>query len=176
MGVSKAVLMTGCSSGIGRATAERLAGVGWKVYATSRDVEAILALAAYGCELLPLDVTDEGSMRAAVEEVERREGAVGVLVNNAGYSQSGTVEAVSMEKVRWQFETNVFGMVRMCRHIRRTGTAHCDRQGRGLRPRQRRPATAMENGVEGMWCGREPGWNAAFVAGFRTGERFRPPL
>src|ERR671916_1504670 len=114
MGVSKAVLITGCSSGIGRATAERLAGVGWKVYATARDVEAILALTAYGCELLPLDVTDEASMRAAVEEVERREGAVGVLVNNAGYSQSGAVEEVPMEKVRRQFETNVFGLARMC--------------------------------------------------------------
>jgi NAD(P)-dependent dehydrogenase (short-subunit alcohol dehydrogenase family) len=117
MGVSKAVLITGCSSGIGRESAERLAGVGWKVYATARDVEAILALAVYGCELLALDVTDEGSMRATVEEVERREGAVGVLVNNAGYSQSGAVESVSMEKVRRQFETNVFGLVRMCQLV-----------------------------------------------------------
>src|ERR687894_610083 len=117
MGVSKAVLITGCSSGIGRATAERLAGVGWKVYATARDVEAILALTAYGCELLPLDVTDEESMQAAVREVERREGAVGVLVNNAGYSQSGAVEEVPMEKVRRQFETNVFGLARMCQLV-----------------------------------------------------------
>ena len=62
-------------------------------------------------------MTDEGSMRAAVEEVERREGAVGVLVNNAGYSQSGAVEAVSMKKVRRQFETNVFGLVRMCQLV-----------------------------------------------------------
>ena len=114
MGVSKAVLITGCSSGIGRATAERLSGVGWKVYATARDVEDISPLAKRGCELLPLNVTDEGSMRNAVEEVERREGAVGVLVNNAGYSQSGAVEAVPMERVRRQFETNVFGLVRMC--------------------------------------------------------------
>jgi len=112
--VSTAVLITGCSTGIGRATAERLASSGWKVYATARDVEKIGPLADRGCELLPLDVTDEASMRAAVEEVERREGAVGVLVNNAGYSQSGAVEEVSMEKVRRQFETNVFGLVRMC--------------------------------------------------------------
>jgi len=112
--VSRAVLITGCSTGIGRATAERLAGNGWKVYATARDVGKIASLADHGCELLPLDVTDEASMRAAVEEVERREGAVGVLVNNAGYSQSGAVEEVSMEKVRRQFETNVFGLVRVC--------------------------------------------------------------
>ena len=114
MAVSRAVLITGCSTGIGRATAERLAGNGWKVYATARDVGKIASLADHGCELLPLDVTDEASMRAAVEEVERREGAVGILVNNAGYSQSGAVEEVPMEKVRRQFETNVFGLVRVC--------------------------------------------------------------
>src|ERR687889_197425 len=117
MNVSKAVLITGCSSGIGRATAERLAGVGWKVYATARQVEAIAPLEQRGCELLPLDVTDEDSMVSAVDEVERREGAVGVLVNNAGYSQSGAVEAVPMDKVRRQFETNVFGLVRMCQLV-----------------------------------------------------------
>ena len=117
MNVSKAVLITGCSSGIGRATAERLAGVGWKVYATARQVEAIAPLEERGCELLPLDVTDEDSMRSAVDEVERREEVVGVLVNNAGYSQSGAVEAVSTEKVRRQFETNVFGLARMCQLV-----------------------------------------------------------
>src|SRR5215210_6437315 len=117
MNVSKAVLITGCSSGIGYATAERLADVGWRVYATARDVEKIAPLEQHGCELLPLDVTDEDSMRSAVDEVERQEGAVGVLVNNAGYSQSGAVEAVPMDKVRSQFETNVFGLVRMCQLV-----------------------------------------------------------
>jgi NAD(P)-dependent dehydrogenase (short-subunit alcohol dehydrogenase family) len=114
---SRAVLITGCSSGIGRATAERLAQRGWTVYATARNVEAIEPLGERGCRLLPLDVTDEESMRRAVGEVERAEGAVGVLVNNAGYSQSGAVEEVSMEKVRRQFETNVFGLVRMCQLV-----------------------------------------------------------
>ena len=117
MAVSRAVLITGCSTGIGRATAGRLASRGWKVYAPARDVGKVEDLADRGCELLPLDVTDEASMRAAVEEVERREGAVGVLVNNAGYSQSGPVEGVSIEKVRRQFETNVFGLVRMCQLV-----------------------------------------------------------
>jgi NAD(P)-dependent dehydrogenase (short-subunit alcohol dehydrogenase family) len=117
MNVSKAVLITGCSSGIGWATAERLVDVGWKVYATARNVEKIAPLEQRGCQLLPLDVTDEDSMRSAVDEVEQREGAVGVLVNNAGYSQSGAVEAVPMEKVRRQFETNVFGLARMCQLV-----------------------------------------------------------
>ena len=114
---SRAVLITGCSSGIGRATAERLARKGWTVYATARDVGAIEPLREHGCSLLPLDVTDEDSMQRAVEEVERAEGAVGMLINNAGYSQSGAVETVPMEKVRRQFETNVFGLVRMCQLV-----------------------------------------------------------
>ena len=117
MDVSRAVLITGCSTGIGRATAERLASRGLRVYATARDAGKIKDLADRGCMVLPLDVTDEASMRDAVGEVERREGAVGVLVNNAGYSQSGAVEAVPMEKVRRQFETNVFGLVRMCQLV-----------------------------------------------------------
>jgi NAD(P)-dependent dehydrogenase (short-subunit alcohol dehydrogenase family) len=110
-------LITGCSSGIGWATAERLAQKGWTVYATARNVGAIEPLGERGCRLLPLDVTDEESMRSAVEEVERTEGAVGFLINNAGYSQSGAVEAVPMQKVRRQFETNVFGLVRMCQLV-----------------------------------------------------------
>src|SRR5215212_1566331 len=117
MNVSKAVLITGCSSGIGWATAGRLADVGWRVYATARNIESIAPLQARGCRLLPLDVTDENSMRRAVEEVEQHEGAVGVLVNNAGYSQSGAVESVPLDSVRAQFETNVFGLVRMCQLV-----------------------------------------------------------
>jgi len=113
--VSKAVLITGCSTGIGRATAEHLARRGgWKVYATARRPESIADLEAKGCRTLALDVTDEASMAAAVQEVEAAEGAVGVLVNNAGYSQSGAVESVKLEDVRAQFETNVFGLIRMC--------------------------------------------------------------
>jgi NAD(P)-dependent dehydrogenase (short-subunit alcohol dehydrogenase family) len=110
---SKAVLITGCSSGIGRATALRLAGSGWTVYATARRLESIADLGDAGCRTLALDVTDEDSMRAAVATVEQAEGAVGVLVNNAGYSQSGAIETVPMDAVRRQFETNVFGLVRL---------------------------------------------------------------
>ncbi len=110
---SKAVLITGCSSGIGRATALRLARSGWSVYATARRVETLGELSAAGCETLALDVCDEDSMQAAVAEVEREHGAVGVLINNAGYSQSGAIETVPLEAVRRQFETNVFGLVRL---------------------------------------------------------------
>jgi NAD(P)-dependent dehydrogenase (short-subunit alcohol dehydrogenase family) len=115
--VSKAVLITGCSTGIGRATAERLAANGYTVYATARRPESIADLEAKGCKTLALDVTDEASMAAAVETVEQAEGAVGALVNNAGYSQSGAVESLDLEAVRTQFETNVFGLVRMCQLV-----------------------------------------------------------
>jgi len=112
-GTSKAVLITGCSSGIGRASALRLARAGQTVYATARRPESLHELAREGCRTLALDVTDEDSMRAAVASVEQAEGAVGVLINNAGYSQSGAIETVPMEAVRRQFETNVFGLVRL---------------------------------------------------------------
>jgi NAD(P)-dependent dehydrogenase (short-subunit alcohol dehydrogenase family) len=110
---SKAVLITGCSSGIGRATALRLVGSGWTVYATARRPEAIAELKDAGCETLTLDVTDEQSMLTAVDAVEQAEGAVGVLINNAGYSLSGAIETIPLEAVRRQFETNVFGLVRL---------------------------------------------------------------
>jgi NAD(P)-dependent dehydrogenase (short-subunit alcohol dehydrogenase family) len=111
--ISKAVLITGCSTGIGRATAEHLAAKGWTVYATARRPDSIEDLQAQGCRTLALDVTSEESMHAAVDRVEQAEGAVGVLVNNAGYSQSGAVESVNLDDVRAQFETNVFGLIRM---------------------------------------------------------------
>jgi NAD(P)-dependent dehydrogenase (short-subunit alcohol dehydrogenase family) len=110
---SKAVLITGCSSGIGRATALRLLDSGWTVYASARRPETLAQLEHAGARTLALDVTEEGSMRAAVAAVQEREGAVGVLINNAGYSQSGAIETVPMEAVRRQFETNVFGAVRL---------------------------------------------------------------
>jgi NAD(P)-dependent dehydrogenase (short-subunit alcohol dehydrogenase family) len=114
---TRAVLITGCSSGIGRETARHLAEKGWKVYATARRLESIEGLKGAGCETLVCDVTDEDSMSACVRAVDEAEGAVGVLVNNAGYSQSGAIEEVPIEAVRRQFETNVFGLMRMCQLV-----------------------------------------------------------
>ena len=114
---SRAILITGCSSGIGHATAQTLADEGWKVYATARRPETIEDLKDKGCETLALDVTDEASMSAAVNAVAEKEGAVGVLINNAGYSQSGAVETVPLDQARRQFETNVFGLMRMCQLV-----------------------------------------------------------
>jgi NAD(P)-dependent dehydrogenase (short-subunit alcohol dehydrogenase family) len=114
---SRAVLITGCSSGIGAATASRLARAGWPVYATARRPETLAALEADGCRTLALDVVDEASRQAAVGAVVEAEGAVGVLINNAGYSQSGAVESIPDDRVRAQFETNVFGPLALCRLV-----------------------------------------------------------
>jgi NAD(P)-dependent dehydrogenase (short-subunit alcohol dehydrogenase family) len=83
------------------------------VYATARNVDDLKDLARDGCRAMALDVTDEASMAAAVRAIEAEHGAVSVLINNAGYSQSGAVESVPIERVRVQFETNVFGLLRL---------------------------------------------------------------
>jgi NAD(P)-dependent dehydrogenase (short-subunit alcohol dehydrogenase family) len=113
---SRPVLITGCSTGIGRAAAERLVNDGWNVYATARRLESVEDLAKRGCKTLALDVTEESSMEQAVAETEK-DGPIGALVNNAGYSQSGALETIPMESVRRQFETNVYGLMRMCQLV-----------------------------------------------------------
>jgi NADP-dependent 3-hydroxy acid dehydrogenase YdfG len=107
------VLITGCSTGIGAASASLLVERGFTVYATARKPETLRDLEAKGARTLALDVTDEDSMSAAVAQVEADEGAVWALVNNAGYSQSGALETLTLDSVRAQFETNVFGLLRM---------------------------------------------------------------
>ena len=107
------VLITGTSSGIGHATALRLVKRGMTVYATARNVDSLADLAAAGARTLRLDVTDDASMTAAVAQVEAAHGQVDVLVNNAGYGEYGTVEETPMDRVRAQFETNVFGLARV---------------------------------------------------------------
>lgn len=113
MTVSRAVLVTGCSTGIGRATALRLHRAGFPVYATARRPETMSALESGGITILPLDVTDEESMVNAVKRVAEEHGAVATLVNNAGSGVYGSVEDVPLERARLSFETNVFGMIRL---------------------------------------------------------------
>ena len=111
------VLVTGCSTGIGRAVVEDLLLQGHTVWATARRPDTLADLADRGAHVTALDVTDEASMSAAVAEVEATHGSVGTLVNNAGYGEYGAVEEVDMDKVRAMFETNVFGLARMCQLV-----------------------------------------------------------
>jgi short-subunit dehydrogenase len=111
------VLVTGCSTGIGRAVVEDLLLQGHTVWATARRPDALADLADRGAHVTALDVTDEASMSEAVAQVEAAHGSVGTLVNNAGFGEYGAVEEVDMDKVRAMFETNVFGLARMCQLV-----------------------------------------------------------
>ncbi|WP_344996486.1 SDR family NAD(P)-dependent oxidoreductase [Tsukamurella soli] len=112
-----AALVTGCSSGIGKATALALVDAGFVTWATARRPETLADLQTAGCRTLRLDVTDEDSRNRAVAAVEAEHGHVAVLVNNAGYAQPGAVEETSLDSYRTQFEVNVFGLVRMCQLV-----------------------------------------------------------
>jgi len=118
---SKTALVTGASSGIGEATAQRLVMAGYKVYGTSRRAAKA---SQRSFELLPLDVTSDESVAATVGEVLRAEGRIDLLVNNAGFGIApAAAEESSIEQARSIFETNFFGIVRMTRavvpHMRR---------------------------------------------------------
>jgi NAD(P)-dependent dehydrogenase (short-subunit alcohol dehydrogenase family) len=118
-------LVTGASSGIGKATAQRLAAAGYQVYGTSRR-----AAPADGSsfEMLSLDVTSDASVAAAVNELLQREGRIDLLVNNAGFGVAPAgAEESSIEQARSIFETNFFGIVRMTRAV----VPHMRRQGSG---------------------------------------------
>jgi NAD(P)-dependent dehydrogenase (short-subunit alcohol dehydrogenase family) len=118
-------LVTGASSGIGEATAERLAMAGYKVYGTSRRGAQA---GSRSFAMLPLDVTSDESVETAVREVLRLDGHIDVLVNNAGFSVAPAgAEESSLEQARSLFDTNFFGIVRMTRAV----LPHMRRQGRG---------------------------------------------
>ncbi|CAB3695990.1 oxidoreductase [Paraburkholderia rhynchosiae] len=122
---NRIALVTGASSGIGEATATRLAAAGYKVYGTSRRGASG---ASRPFEMLPLDVTRDESVEAVVEEVLRREGRLDLLVNNAGFGVApAAAEESSLDQARAIFDTNFFGVVRMTRAV----VPHMRRQGNG---------------------------------------------
>jgi NAD(P)-dependent dehydrogenase (short-subunit alcohol dehydrogenase family) len=122
---SKVVLITGASSGIGKACARHLARRGYRVFGTSRRPQPG---ADERFEMIPMDVTDDDSVRKGVATVLARSGRLDVVVNNAGFGFGGAVEDTSVDESREIFETNFFGMLRVCRavlpHLReqRSGT------------------------------------------------------
>lgn len=106
-------LVTGASSGIGEATALKLHALGYTVYAAARRLNCMQSLVAAGVHVVAMDVTDDDSMRAGIQEIIARSGRIDVLVNNAGYGAYGAVEDVSIDEARQQFDVNVFGAARL---------------------------------------------------------------
>lgn len=109
----KVALVTGASSGIGAATARRLAHAGYTVYGAARRADRLAELAGDGVRPLELDLTEEASIEAAAESLLAETGRVDVLVNNAGYGSYGALEDVPLSEARRQFEVNVFGLARL---------------------------------------------------------------
>lgn len=129
---NKVVLITGASSGIGQATGYALMEKGFKVYGTSRrikDENILISKNGSGfLKIIPLDVRQEESVQAAVNYIQEREETLDILINNAGYGIAGSVEDTSTEEALKQFETNFFGVHRMCRAV----LPRMREQGRGL--------------------------------------------
>ena len=111
----KTVLITGCSSGIGRETARAFLAEDWCVYATARNPADIETLGDAGCRIATLDVTDPDDIERVVDRIIDEEGHLSCLVNNAGYGQLGPVEDVPTGKVHRQFDVNLYGPHRLLR-------------------------------------------------------------
>lgn len=114
--MAKTVLITGASTGIGRATALYFQQQGWNVVATMRTPAKETQLATLpNITLLPLDVTQPESIKSALAAAFAKFGKLDAVVNNAGYALSGVFEAYTPEQIRRQFETNLFGLMEVCR-------------------------------------------------------------
>lgn len=122
--MKKVILITGASSGIGRASAEQLISEGHIVYGFARDLENLKKI--QGLKPIEGDMTDDKSLRSAVAAIISREGRIDVLFNNAGYGLYGAVEDVPIEVARRQFEVNLFGLARLTQlvlpHMRHAGS------------------------------------------------------
>ena len=115
--MTKVILITGASSGIGFDAAEAFAQQGHRVYAAARRVERMEPLKALGVVPIRMDVTDSASMEAGVQAILEAEGRIDALVNNAGYGYFGAIENVTLEEARRQLEVNVFGLARLCQLV-----------------------------------------------------------
>lgn len=124
---SKVILITGASSGMGKVTAEKLISEGHIVYPAARRIERMDDLKEMGGHPLALDITKEEDVVSVVKRIMDEQGRIDVLWNNAGYGLYGAVEDVPMEKIRYQFDVNFFGLVRMTKEV----LPHMRAQGSG---------------------------------------------
>ncbi len=115
--MSKVIIVTGASSGLGKDFALHLLKKGHKVYGMARRVEKMVDIEAAGGKSIALDITDEEQIQSAVNEVIKAEGRIDVLINNAGYAVYGTVEDVPIDMARRQFEVNIFGLASLTQKV-----------------------------------------------------------
>jgi len=115
--MTKTALITGSSSGIGRATAAHFLRREWTVYATARDTDDVADLADAGCETAQLDVTSDDDVDRVVDRIVSETGRIDCLVNNAGYAQYGPMEDVPVDALHDQFDVNVYGPHRLTRAV-----------------------------------------------------------
>lgn len=109
----KVALVTGASSGLGKAFASALLNEGLSVYAAARRLELMADLATRGATPIKMDITHEDEVKAALERIEREQGGVDVLINNAGFGMFGAMEDTTIDDARYQFEVNLFGLARL---------------------------------------------------------------
>ena len=107
----RTVLITGASSGIGKATAQLLLLHGWKVIAAARRTDEMTDLCASGAEIFPLDITDIQSRQSLVTHIHEQFGVLDALVNNAGFGDVGPIETMPIQTAQGLFEVNVFGLI-----------------------------------------------------------------
>ena len=115
--MSKTILITGASSGIGKATAITLISQGYTVYAAARRIERMNGLKNLGCIPLKMDITKEEDIQAVVKQIATERGGVDILVNNAGFGMYGAMEDTPIDDVRYQFEVNFFGLARLTQMV-----------------------------------------------------------
>nr|WP_311182548.1 SDR family NAD(P)-dependent oxidoreductase [Hymenobacter volaticus] len=115
--MKKIVLVTGASAGIGQATAIYLAQQGYTVYAGARRTDKMRALTSYGITPIMLDVTQDDSVVACVQQIFAAEGGLDILVNNAGFGLEGAIEDLPLPEARYQMEVNVFGAMRLAQLV-----------------------------------------------------------
>lgn len=126
--MKKIVLVTGASSGIGKETAKLFSKSGFKVIAVARNIEKMKELKTYGCSIFSMDITNEESIRQSFQNIYSEENTIDILINNAGFCQNGFIEELTPAQLKYQFEVNVFGLVRVTQMVlpkmREKGAGH----------------------------------------------------
>lgn len=128
LGQKKVALITGASSGMGKVAAEELIKDGHTVYCAARSVEKMKDLQQLGGKIIKMDVSDDQSLKAGVDQIISAEGRIDVLWNNAGFGLYGPVEEISIEKAKYQFDVNLFGLARLTQLV----LPHMRKQKSGL--------------------------------------------